>query len=310
MKVPSETSHQQIPPTSGQQNAAAPNKEAEFLMHLMKQQQPRTPFAEGQIYGQGYHRKEASDAMRPPSFPHTSHQQTQSHPQQQQQLPTMTQSQQPQSRGPPPGFMDNERAFHQNMVAVDQQPRGNIRQKSPDRTGITAQHQQILMAEQYERRQRLEDLQKAQQQKAQAHPRFDQGMPQFPNQAHGRPQSQSQNNIGPPPGFQMPRGPVPQGFFQLPPNGPPMQQMPPHQQIRPPGPPQHQMPSGYAQGHGPGPAFYNPPPGYLPHQQMLGGPGPARRPPSGQMQPGQGFDVFGDGLRREQMMAQQGHFPH
>ncbi|KAB8760589.1 hypothetical protein FH972_026581 [Carpinus fangiana] len=59
-------------PHPGPASAPTPDRNSEFLLNLMKSQQPRTPFTEGQIYGQGYERKTPEnglDRFAPPPMP-------------------------------------------------------------------------------------------------------------------------------------------------------------------------------------------------------------------------------------------------
>lgn len=177
-----------------------PSRDAEFLMNLMKQQQQRPPFQEGQIYGQNYNQRREHDDITSPINDIGP---------QQGKLPR-----------PPPGFFDNQRAFATNS-SIDISARGPPPEKlpedqfSPQHMGPREQHQGPP----------LPDF------------RFPPPPPgdfgPSPPGPHQRPPSHE--GIAPPPGFHPSRPNVPPGF---PPFGP-SQNGPPPPQMRGPPPPMH-----------------------------------------------------------------------
>ena len=276
----------------------APDRNSEFLLNLMKQHEPRTPFSEAQIYGQGYHRpKESADASafsihsRPPP-------------------------QQPAR----PSYLENERAYamNRNMEThmPDPHPRGESvsNTKSPEHEGFapppapfagsrvsshTMSPQEFFnhQQQQHQFQQHPQPPQHSAPSSAdrttfpghQQPPQFDRSRPpQWSDYGDGGPrQSRPHDGIPPPPGFPSaiqtrgmngPNGPggPPPGFY-------------PFQQSQGAGPQQHQQPPNQ---HQPQSATAMRPPQlpYPPHNMGPEIPGPyghpSQRPPGHSFNPG------------------------
>ena len=249
--------HERAEPTSPRHRAQVsqplpqkqppPSRDAEFLINLMKQQQPRPPFQEGQIYGQNYNQRREPDdiaSLINGASP----------------LPA-------KHRGPPPSFLDNQRAFAHNS-SIDVPSREPPRDKPPDES---FGHLHMRPNEAHQHTHGLPDF------------RFPLQQPHDfgPSNAGRQQRPPSGEGIPPPPGFGVRPG-IPPGFppFGHSQNGPPHQGGPP--QVR-----------------GPPPMHFNglPPPGFGP--QPPPGIGPqhnGRRMPSGNVPPG--FEMYGDLQRR------------
>ncbi|KAL9085837.1 MAG: hypothetical protein Q9159_004502 [Coniocarpon cinnabarinum] len=232
---------------------ADPN--AEFFLNLMKHSQPRAPFREGQIYGQNYgQRRESNDiaSIINSVSPHP-----------------------PKQQAPPPGFSDNQRAFHQNQN-LDVSERGSTSEKPPN-DGYPPQHPLNPRLPPHEHR-RLPSMPGFQ---------FPPQPPDFgpppPGIQHARPPSR--DGIGPPPGFAM-RPNAPPGFPQYALNGPPGGQLPPHMR----GPPLQSPPMQF-NGQPPPGLGHGPPPGIGPQPN-------GQRMPGGNMHVPPGFEMYGDPQRR------------
>lgn len=207
------------------------SRDSEFLLKLMQQQyqQPRSPFTEGQIYGQSYSRKDSAEISNLlNNFKQQPKPRSESPPVQGLNPQVQTQPRGPKSRGaPPPGFFGNDRAFGANQHIEAQLMPEHVLNASAmdDRVGRAGQRQ-------LPHDQRFQHL-----------PPFDQAAPPPSN----RTATQASEAIAPPPGFTGMHGPAPPGFFAFPGGNNPIN----HQHTSGPQPMRNPMPQPQPLG------FYN-----------------------------------------------------
>lgn len=264
-------------PASRQQTGPDAERNSQFLLNLMKSQQPRTPFTEGQIYGQGYERKTPEnelDRFAPPAMP--------------------------RSRGPPPGFGGNNGpAFASNgmvdsrLMSNPQSPQRNIDNGDDRARQMKEQHRFPPGMPMFDQPPppHMFNGGRAPSPQRMPPPGFSGRPPPPPSSQHlppgffpGGPQfpPQHMNQQSGVPGGVPHRGPIPPqqqppGFFNAPPGFP---NMPPGMQ----GPPPNQRRSG---GMPPGFDVYGAGPG--PNGRPMMGPGappPGQQPGPPQGQPG------------------------
>lgn len=167
------------------------SRESDLLLKLI--QQPRTPFEEGQIYGQTYNRKDSPDIS--------------------QLLNSISAKPISQPRAPPPGFFSGPFQGHpdlQSRPLAENLARRDPSNYSEDISHSVSKHGR----EDFQRQQHAHS--EAQFRFGQTPSHFDQHSAQPFSNSRAPSQQSPHDFVPPPPGFSAQRLPAPPGFFQYP----------------------------------------------------------------------------------------------